>query len=790
MKNSKKIIPLVIMASTLLFGCQNNKEPSSSSSSSSSNTPISSSTTPISSSVSTPSSTPTPSSPSSTIEATKLAAPVISRNDLIVSWDKVPNAEKYEVYINGELDSTQIMNKYEIPLTASDIRIVVYAISSNELFLKSDASNELAYKAPTSLSAPVISMTGNVVSWAEVENAREYSVYINGEYITRTTETSYTINSADLGAYSIYVTANYGSLTSEHSNVLTYKNLPEKISTRTTYDRAAMYEDFATTGEIDTGVGEGFDMKSGSKATFAHAIDETTKFLTVSIRVFHRDGETYPSFSVKVDGEIVRAEGADKDTVTVETDASQTFVYDLSSKVGETVFIEFAEAAATHCVLTQVKFIESMGAKHSDNTSWDRTGLYDEWYMEGEIKTGVGEGLDLAGSGKASIKVTPKEETKLLNVTFRQFENQDSVKARVQVTVNDKVIRATGTDTDYAEGEINDTRYVFCYDLSEYVGKEVKITIASVAETQHCVITAVQMKNVDSSSHPVIVPDAPETTDWNKASIISDWTISGGYNSGVGEGFDMQSGCTISKELAVTSAQKYLNISARMFVSQDTDQPELVVKVNDTIVKGVGIGNDYTSVILSDKGYVYTYDLSEYVGQTVTVSINQRKSGVNHCVVQKISLSSTDDHTIFAQPEGVKQFWTKADIISDWNRTTGNFNEGVGEGYDMQAGCTLEKEITVTEDCKYLNIQVRMFNGQDTNNPHLALKVGDSYVKVVGTNDNYANIQIRDDGRVYTYDLSAYVGQTITVTLVQEQAEVNHCVLQFISLQGQDIHNN
>lgn len=47
-----------------------------------------------------------------------------------------------------------------------------------------------------------------------------------------------------------------------------------------------------------------------------------------------------------------------------------------------------------------------------------------------------------------------------------------------------------------------------------------------------------------------------------------------------------------------------------------------------------------------------------------------------------------------------------------------------------------------------------------------------------------------DDGRVYTYDLSAYVGQTITVTLVQEQAEVNHCVLQFISLQGQDIHNN
>lgn len=71
-------------------------------------------------------------------------------------------------------------------------------------------------------------------------------------------------------------------------------------------------------------------------------------------------------------------------------------------KLVKQYLLNLPEAAATHCVLTQVKFIESMGAKHSDNTSWDRTGLYDEWYMEGEIKTGVGEGLDLAGSGKAS----------------------------------------------------------------------------------------------------------------------------------------------------------------------------------------------------------------------------------------------------------------------------------------------------------------------------------------------------------------------------------------------------
>ena len=56
-----------------------------------------------------------------------------------------------------------------------------------------------------------------------------------------------------------------------------------------------------------------------------------------------------------------------------------------------------------------------------------------------------------------------------------------------------------------------------------------------------------------------------------------------------------------------------------MFVSQDTNQPELVVKVNDTIVKGVGIGNDYTSVILSDKGYVYTYDLSAYVSPLMSI---------------------------------------------------------------------------------------------------------------------------------------------------------------------------
>ena len=75
--------------------------------------------------------------------------------------------------------------------------------------------------------------------------------------------------------------------------------------------------------------------------------------------MFHRDGETYPDIKVVivVNGTetVVKANGVDTETVHVDTDAEQTFTYDLSAYAGQTVEIRIQLAnAATHCVITQI----------------------------------------------------------------------------------------------------------------------------------------------------------------------------------------------------------------------------------------------------------------------------------------------------------------------------------------------------------------------------------------------------------------------------------------------------
>ncbi len=118
-------------------------------------------------------------------------------------------------------------------------------------------------------------------------------------------------------------------------------------------------------GSADTGVGEGADIKetdSYLSNSFVIGANYNASF-TYKARVFHRDNETYPDIKVVVvvDGveTIVKANGQSEDTVHVDTDAEQTFTYDLSAFAGKNVEIRIQLANnATHCVITSI----SMGA--------------------------------------------------------------------------------------------------------------------------------------------------------------------------------------------------------------------------------------------------------------------------------------------------------------------------------------------------------------------------------------------------------------------------------------------
>ena len=76
----------------------------------------------------------------------------------------------------------------------------------------------------TPLSAPVIELDGNVVSWEAVSGATSYTVYINDDG-TSVTGTSYTLTVTEAGSYTIYVIANSTNAAytdSVRSNTVTY----------------------------------------------------------------------------------------------------------------------------------------------------------------------------------------------------------------------------------------------------------------------------------------------------------------------------------------------------------------------------------------------------------------------------------------------------------------------------------------------------------------------------------------------------------------------------------------
>ena len=345
---------------------------------------------------------------SSDSETKKLAAPVITLNNSTLTWDEVTNATSYRIYENGEIKYNQIVKtQYEINVTDPGTYVyAVVAFNKYNLYEESDKSNEVTYTyaKPVDLVAPVITIKDKVVSWNKVNTATTYNIYSNGEFLIEVSQTSYTLNFTEVGGYNIQVQAKRGDDVSPLSNMVVYKNTTGLIvNTNSSWNRTGLYDEWTRTGDFDTGVGEGFDMKAGASAFVYHSITNETKFMKVSIRVFHRDGETYPKFYVYIDGMIVREQEASEDWVTTESDNPTDFVYDLSNYVGQDVFIKFYEAAATHCCITSVALLEKTGAQLSENTSWStKDEFFSDWYTS-SVSSTINEGPDFAGSGVAKL---------------------------------------------------------------------------------------------------------------------------------------------------------------------------------------------------------------------------------------------------------------------------------------------------------------------------------------------------------------------------------------------------
>ncbi len=154
-----------------------------------------------------------------------LDAPVISLTGNVVSWEAVTNASGYIVNVDGNNKPQQTETSYT--LTGESVgnhNVNVVAIGDSVKYLDSVASNIVTYVV-SKLSAPVITLMNNVVSWTAVSNASGYIVTINGDDKPKQTGTSYTISETAIGEYDIKVIAVGNGTTysnSDFSNIEKY----------------------------------------------------------------------------------------------------------------------------------------------------------------------------------------------------------------------------------------------------------------------------------------------------------------------------------------------------------------------------------------------------------------------------------------------------------------------------------------------------------------------------------------------------------------------------------------
>ena len=142
-----------------------------------------------------------------------LDAPVLTVEGTVVSWEAVENASVYSVAVDevpagGEITGTSF-DFSELVKEVGAHKISVQA-EENGLYVASEIS-VVYYYTYGKLDAPVATLSGSVLSWTEVENAKDYTVMLDGaildEHVCRATfDLSGYVAAA--GSYEVSVKAN------------------------------------------------------------------------------------------------------------------------------------------------------------------------------------------------------------------------------------------------------------------------------------------------------------------------------------------------------------------------------------------------------------------------------------------------------------------------------------------------------------------------------------------------------------------------------------------------------
>ncbi|MCU0104621.1 fibronectin type III domain-containing protein [Acholeplasma vituli] len=137
-----------------------------------------------------------------------------------VTWDAVKDAESYIVIINNQEHTVSVttFDLATLNLPSGSYSVTVVAKKGTTLSIPSTAVTFVVESSGLTLSAPIVTLTGQLLSWPAVTNATGYQVIINST-VHNTTATSFDLSTLNLttGTYVITVKATAGTTLSQAS---------------------------------------------------------------------------------------------------------------------------------------------------------------------------------------------------------------------------------------------------------------------------------------------------------------------------------------------------------------------------------------------------------------------------------------------------------------------------------------------------------------------------------------------------------------------------------------------
>ncbi|MDE7406132.1 MAG: hypothetical protein K2M89_04605 [Clostridiales bacterium] len=218
-------------------------------------------------------------------------------------------------------------------------------------------------------------------------------------------------------------------------------------------------------------------------------------------------------------------------------------------------------------------------------------------------------------------------------------------------------------------------------------------------------------------------------------------------------------------EIKITvSASDDGDANLRIRMLYENDNGDVVANVLDGAYdKELSVDGYY----LLDTGKTFIFDISDYAGKKVLLSIEQDDTGEGSGEQVFVSRVAID-------PESSSDYWDIDSIAAEWD--FGGKIETHSEGVCLECygdPAFVSCAVTVPTDGTTFKLCLRKFyrpSGEQDQNPRVAVYVNGTLVRAVGADSDFVTA-LGDDAVMYEYDLSAYAGQEVTVKIENTYGE-------------------